>query len=522
MKKEILALLVFMAALSGCYSDKGNYDYANLDPVKIELSETTFNRSVGAALSVQPTITTNIAESDLTYEWQVFASSTVSGEYASYKTFQTGKQLDYKCMLTTLMPTPGSYTLRLKVSQNSTNRTFYSDDMTLSILGVTGLLVLHGDDTSSDIGVISAKVFAPGESDTEAFTKADFYSSANGGTKLQGKGLQIIQSYPSTGSKSYPDRCFVMARTDKECVLANYGGLVKQGVWDDLFYGGLNQHKPEGYCLDELANGYVIAFDGGDMFYRWQNSSAVWVAPSVGKGTNYTQYSFAPYFMNGTSQSGIQAYAFDRNSRGFIAFTSVYSLTGTSKDKRIYPIEGTSTPFNPAHMNADLLFIGSGGTLNHDLAVMRNDDGTMFLAELNPYQKKYSDVAVAKYDMSGMSDVSNAKFFAFGSKLVSSVVQSYINMCYYATSNSVYRYTCGQTTSNVLTMTDGTPCTFDGEITMMKTIAYNSKIVMLVGTYSGGTGTLYRCVLDELTGLVSEVSSYTGFGKIYDANIKAL
>jgi tRNA A37 threonylcarbamoyladenosine biosynthesis protein TsaE len=56
----------------------------------------------------------------------------------------------------------------------------------------------------------------------------------------------------------------------------------------------------------------------------------------------------------------------------------------------------------------------------------------------------------------------------------------------------------------------------------MKTIVHNSKILMLVGTYSNGKGTLYRCVMDELTGLVKEVTSYTGFNKIYDANIKGL
>ena len=60
-----------------------------------------------------------------------------------------------------------------------TGRNFYSTNtFTITIAGITGLLVLHGDDASSDIGILEAEEFTPSANSLPASPSAvtDMYS----------------------------------------------------------------------------------------------------------------------------------------------------------------------------------------------------------------------------------------------------------------------------------------------------------------------------------------------------------
>ena len=71
MTKKIYAILLATLFLCGCYDDKGNYDYTTQEALEITVDGTYFERQVGTNLSIQPTITTKIPDSDLTYQWEV-------------------------------------------------------------------------------------------------------------------------------------------------------------------------------------------------------------------------------------------------------------------------------------------------------------------------------------------------------------------------------------------------------------------------------------------------------------------
>jgi hypothetical protein len=218
---------------------------------------------------------------------------------------------------------------------------------------------------------------------------------------------------------------------------------------------------------------------------------------------------------------------FDQKSRGFIAIGQIYDFT------RLAPIdvnsdeeETVSAPFNPANMQADLIHMDEGGASGRVLAVMKRDNGEYFMAELDFKASGYSKVPKYIYELNHLDDVKNGEVidWAFGS--------SYINMCYYATADGVYRFSAdaGKTvTSEALMTVDNTRIQFDGTITLMKILKpvvgkgyYLSNVEMVVGTYGGtaGSGKLYSMEIDPFSGRVQTMNAYTGFDQIYDVSIK--
>ena len=65
---------------------------------------------------------------------------------------------------------------------------------------------------------------------------------------------------------------------------------------------------------------------------------------------------------------------------------------------------------------------------------MKRDNGEYFMAELDFKASGYSKVPKYIYELNHLDDVKNGEVidWAFGS--------SYINMCYYATADGVYRF----------------------------------------------------------------------------------
>ena len=194
---------------------------------------------------------------------------------------------------------------------------------------------------------------------------------------------------------------------------------------------------------------------------------------------------------------------------------------------------GNPVPFNPAAMNADLLYLDHGGSTNHTMAVMRDDDNKKYLVEMDLKTKVLSEMPYAKYDnLDNLKDFDQANFYAFG--------EDQFHMCYYSTSSAVYRYSVesGKTPQSELLMTvGGQTIDFNGaEITMMKILKPNAAAIswtsswsykyynqmLLVGTYANGKGTLRAFIVDQSSGRVLSETSYTGFDKIYDAAVKGL
>lgn len=157
--------------------------------------------SIGGTITIDPVVETDISESDLEYRWEVLGDS-LNGEghrafFPLVDSLRQGKRLIYQGKFDsniTMLNSP--YTCRLHVIQKSTGRDFYSaNTFTITISGITGLMILHGDDDSCDIGILDAKTFTPmtlAEPDTPSVVP-NLYSG-NNGRNIDGKPKSITQA----------------------------------------------------------------------------------------------------------------------------------------------------------------------------------------------------------------------------------------------------------------------------------------------------------------------------------------
>ena len=552
-RKYILTAVAACLMLAGCYDDRNGHDYDTVMPdVEMTIPETAYSAGIGSVISITPDVKTSIPETDLQYKWEVrgemFNEHGREAFLPLVSAEEQGKELRYTCHLdTNITALNKSYTCRLHAKQLSTGRNFYSTNtFTITIAGITGLLVLHGDDASSDIGILEAEEFTPSANSLPASPSAvtDMYSKTNGGRKLQGKGETVVQSI---SSNLYNDetkkRCRIYAKTVREVALLNKDDFSYYGDWNSLFYlsGDRQEHKgqPEGYIIAEQD---VFAFDGGIVFWMQQSNQYPFLFPTLGENDACADgncFTYAPQFEE-VATSGIQKlmYATTVNGqtrKGFLGITQTYSFN--PKYVKLLDTKADNVKFNPGDMKADLVVMRTDNR-EHVRAVLKGEAdhptaaGQFFAVDLWPNapakgESAYVDVPQYFYALENtLTGFSDAIAFEFGESK---------NMCYYATRDAVYHYGLDGSEVSPLGKTDGAVLDFGSEITLMKLLASpnvttrNDKPVLLVATWASGKSALWALHLDIMTGKVLKAVKYDetnvdgwAFGRIADVNIKGL
>lgn len=557
MKKKILNIMmmaIFAVAAISCYDEQEGNDFdTRLPDVEIVIPNTTYSGSLGQIITIEPQVKTEIPENDLDYFWEVSGNRSNDFGREFYTPLvsddEQGKTLTYTCKLdSNITSLNKSYKCRLRAHQKSTGRDFYSaDNFTITIQGITGLMVLYSEGAGSDVGVLMADEFMPKASslpEKPSVTNA-LYSSVNG-SKLEGEGVSIYQGVPSYISTAYQDRCRILVHTDKTWTWLNRNDLSVYGDWNAIFYlqgdRKVNAGNPKGFCM---VNSWAYAFDGDDVFIYQPSSQAQCLFPTFTPElvcTGHT-FTFAPTACYVTS-SGIQQLLYansvdgDMMRKGFVGISNG-GLQNIDMFTKLLDTGMDAVPFNPGSMKADLIKAKTDQR-THVVAVMKGDAshesfaGKYFLVDL--YTKAAASgnsgmqgIPQLILGMDGLTEVGSAFAFDFGSTQ---------NMYYYATHSAVYHYGLDGTMlapSQKLCMTDGSSISFNGEITMMKMFdtgsvkRHDTDEILLVATWDGSKSTLYALHLDTMTGNVAKLSRYDSstvegwaFGKINDVYIKGL
>ena len=556
MKKFYLSIMVALGMMTSCYDDKGKNDFDSpMDDVEMIIPETAYSGSLGETIHIEPIVKTAIPESDLEFMWEAKGDLYNDQGRATFSplvdTDSQAKDLDYICRLDdNITKLNTSYTCRLHARQKSTGRDFYSSNtFTITIAGVTGLMVLYDDGSQSDLGVLMADEFMPAANSIpeKASAVSAMYSNNNGGDKMSGKAVSVVNMVPDYYYGS-TDNFDLVARTTGGYSFLSNTSFTKKGDWSYMFYlsgdRAVNHNKPDGFIVNSNSS-YFIAFDDGEMYVCSNNEypflfAEITPSKPCGDG-NYI--ALEPHLLFIWGYGGVQYMGYSREvngakQKGFIAYSQIYQ--GYSADYASTMNTGNDVvPFNPSDMKADLVRMNVDATY-HVMAVMKGDSdhpkypGKNFLVELYPNadasgESGLAGVPLYMHDMSGFTDIDKAFAFDFGSTK---------NMCYYATPSGVYHYGHDDATlysPTALEMTDGSALTLDGEVTMMKILAspnittHYSDAVLMVATWKDGASTLYALHLDESTGKVSKAVKYDkttvegwDFGIIRDANIKSI
>ena len=522
MKKSFyihLSLLITIL-LYGCYEDKGNYVYDELEKITISLPEdvTKYNIQLGGTLKIDAKVISEINKNDLICDWEIYNND-------AFHKFAEGEKLECKFGPSEYIPSAGIYTIRLTVTQESNQIQIFSKHITVNVTGSsTGLMVLHGNADSCDIAIVRTSEFlgtAPAQP-LEMQIFRNWYSDINE-SKIPGKAISIIHSYTSD---TEPDRCYVIALTETGGVCTDYETGIRKMSYGDLFIGGLNKNMPEAFLAIDSKE---VAFDGGEVFVN-APSEAAWGSGSLFFSTPFIpakkNYSFAPFlFAVEGWMYGADAILFDRNSSSFI---QVQGFWGGSVSSSV--IEASGGKFNLTNMQANLIYMDCGGANGHHVAIIKDITNNQLKAlELNFGADLPDNIPYAQYNLSRLADIDIAKIFAFGDNNPS--------MCYYATTSSIYRYILlpDNTVPNSmpLTLADGrTPVTLDGTITMMKILKPNEvwgkfsyylyNKILVVGTLSRNDGILYAFELDDNGNVKRQICKVEGFETITDVAIKGL
>lgn len=548
-----LAVISLLAA--SCYDEGGNNFDTVLPDVRIEIPESAYSGEMGQTIEIEPLIESEIADDDLSYSWEVLGElkNDAGQSYFSPLVEQQQRTLKFQCQLgDNITSLNKSYECRLRVRQKSTGRDFYSaTHFTITITGVTGLMVLHGDDAKCDVGIVQAPEFMPSSSSipTSFTAMPKFYSDNNGGNTLRGKGEAIVQNmYKYLSSEKLRQRARIYVKTSQEVAWLNKDDMSYYGDWDSMFYltgaDKINAGQPKGYVV--MSSGAWMAFDGDELYYMSPSGAYPFLFPAVTPATRFgdrNAFTFQPNVIT-VDKRGIQCLMFTNTVNGSEQKGFVGISTAITADfpffSALMDTKADSVAFNPGDMKADLMVMRSGGT-GECMAVMRGDAahpdyaGQFFMIDLMPNAAKkggatpYSGTPQFIYGLDMQPDIDRAFAFEFGTTR---------NMCYYATPSGVYNYHVDAAqiyTAEPLGMTDGKAIQWDGEVTMMKMldspaiVTHNTDQILLVATYNGSQAALYALHLDTMTGRVVEVAKYDAgnvsgwnFGRIADVNIKGL
>lgn len=554
MKKLYMSMIVALGLMTSCYNDKGGNDFDSpMDDVNMLIPESAYSGPLGSTIHIEPIIKTSIPEDDLEFTWEaigdLYNEQGRSVFLPLVESENQGKLLDYTCKLDdNITALNTSYRCRLHAYQKSTGRDFYSSNtFTITIVGVTGLMVLYDDGAQSDLGVLMADEFMPEANSIpeKASAVSSMYSSNNGGNKLSGKGVSIVNMIPDWYYGSTENFDLAVHTTDGYSFLGNTG-FTKKGDWSYLFYlkgeRAVNHNKPEGLIV---MGSYFLGFDDGEIFVCSNNEypflfTEISSTKSCGDGNVITLtpnwVSVWPY--GGTQYLGYSSSVNGIKQKGFVACSQIYQ--GYTSDYVSMMDTGNDVvPFNPADMKADLMKMGVDDSY-HVLAVLKGDAnhptyaGKFFFVDLEPNANSSGESGLAgapqqMMDMSGFTDIDRSFAYEFGLTK---------NMCYYATPSGVYHYGHDGTTlysPSALEMADGSALTLDGEVTMMKILAspnittHYDNTILMVATWKDSASALYALHLDESTGKVKKAVKYDktivegwDFGIIRDANIKGL
>lgn len=511
----LFPLLCLIGVFSGC-SDNDFVEYPELEELSISLDRQEYTCAIGDMLSIVPEVSGAIPESDLAFYWEV-GHGEGYGDHAKFSAIAETRNLSMKCELGLLFPSPATYTMRIRAKQISNGRDFYSKHFRLKITGKTGLMAMYGHDGESDIALIRDITDSGGE------VLGHFYSDANGGLKIPGTGRFLTQL--QGGEVSFANYHSIIAVTDRCGIGADYLTMAEiPGGWNGLlFKGGFNRGEPQNIVysspnpMEQYQEVYII--DGGEIYGR-QNSQFV-LRPAIGTSSNayINFYDLAPYAYT-SRESKYHVWLFDKKSKAFVGVTNTIAvfMNGAAHAGSVMKVFAPGGAFNPLRMRSDLVFMAGGGEPGHLLAVMRRDNGGLFIAELNtaPADPAGTAQAVYELDTTGLDEILGYDFSSHSPSR---------ECCYLYTRKSVYRlYLDGKGTAVVprpITWPEGAVPAGGREITLMKTIHYDGMNIMVIARWDGTEGEVSCYSIDESTGNAAALlSSYTLPGKIEAVHIK--
>ena len=478
----VLLAAVFAAVIvlfAGCYKDKGDYSYHNINDITVSAGRDTFSVYQFDTLDIKPVITQRIPdEGILKYEWTV--SHDFTRPVLPARIISTERNLHAQIALS---PISDAYTLILKVTDSLTRvSSFYHFALKVSSVLSEGWVLLEHGSGHADISIIA----------TNDTVYRHVFSAANPTVVLPADAFRVvsINSFFS-GQRNY--------------VLYHGGGyeLAKntfqvQRPYKDWFYSAPAVLHPETIAWPPYSSTICLVNDGG--LYTQSpilggNSFGDRLRPARG------DYDAAPFV--GGFAFGIPTIIFDQKNYRFLfvpEFGESLASWGETDSTQAFDMNNVQKK----------LIVLDGGTNFYNNAIFRNlNNDSCFIYVIDPTGG--GPVANRWQPVLNSPDIGKADFFAMSQT---------VPQLYYAAGNKVYLYDIAANRSRLVYRFG------DNEIvTALKMYYINdgfdhplNDARIIAATYDGVTGRLYYFDLSG-TGDIrgnSPGKAFTGFDRIVD------
>lgn len=497
-KKLLFAGLLTSILFAGCYKDKGNYDYTDINKITISDSAaaTRIYIAQGATLKLTPTINQTISTgSTLNYIWFAYDNASNSSYVVPYDTVGHEASLNY--VVSNNFVLGQDYRLILKVTDEGTgisSSIFYN--LTISNTFAQGWLLYEDKSGTADLAMIL-------DNNTIFY---NVYSDRNKTYPLS-KPVSITASpFSVTDDLSTPGKRIYL-QTETDAIELNALTMVKKFDVGYLFFAKPTPIKPtfigwQGYLSGAtLYQKMGVAINNGKVHTNLVGGFPgikKWGEALITPQGDYN-YNVAPYIAAGVEYSPTYA-------------TIVYDNTG----KRFYSVGSTalvgfpaaaSTVFDLNNVGLDLIKIDSSNVSGRHNAIMKDAANKIYLLQFKNTASSAADPSIT---------VSKAEINASGLSATSQISASTLTPhIYYSGANKLYKY---EVTSD--TYTEQASFAANETITKIlykKADATTSLPILVVATWDGTEGKVYKYAVSSVGNLSATYTDrYTGFAKIID------
>ena len=537
--KHIIYTLLMAIATSGltsCYDDKGNYDYVDIDDIKVEFpgnmgteSDIRYAERQGNTLTITPNVEC-MDKSHLTYLWERYTTGV--------ETEILKKDKDVSLPLiagddANLQWKVGTYKLRFTVKDTVTQQTCQKlVNVTVKSITPIGVQVLTTTDGESDISTIEDDDFIEGLE--QPSVTYNYFSQKNDGIKLDGEGRNINYFYSKYGST-------LMALTDHDGCSIDMSTFQPNIAYDDLFC-----EEPENIKRMVNAAGEYLVYADNNIY----NLEATYGLVLDDEPT------FEPLFGSEEEMEYAPDPSYVSSESGAMDGSLIYGNIAYSSEKHKFllydwynaPLPGVPFPmqnmsedpyavFDPSDINAgELVGMDYGVYTNYlfsqnQWALFKDDtDNGMSLTLYRFNDEGYNDDK-ATYDKKQViaTNKSNTELADVNCFQMSTLIDG---IGFFSTPNGVYSLNANETSNGLTELF--TPSNGNEQVTMIRLLKYQmndestqsvnptffSRLSksLYIATWDGIQGRIYRIGLTEEGQLDSsvELNEWDGFGEIKD------
>ena len=535
-KGAILTLLT--CTMASCYEDKGNYDYIDIDDIKVEFpgnmgteDNIRYVERQGNTLTIQPEISCQ-DKSHLTYTWERYTNGVETEILKKDKDVSlpllVGDDADLQWKV-------GGYKLRFTVKDTVTQQTCQKlVNVTVKSVTPIGVQVLTTQDGKSDISCIEDDNFIEGQ--TPASITYNYFSQQNNGKKLNGEGRNVNWYYNSDGSA-------LLAFTDQDGCSIDMSTYKPNIEYDEIF-----DEEPEN--IKRMVNCF-----GTYLVYADNNVYNMDVSSGLNLEDEDEQPSFEPIFGSEEEMEYAPEASYISSESGFLSGSLIYGNIAYSPSQDAFmlydwynaPSPGLPWPmqnlgddpyavFNPSKVNSgELVGMDYGGytyykTSQNQWALFKNETENGNSITLFHFNDEAYESDKATYDLKQViaTDKSNSELTDVNCFQMSTLVDG---IGFFSTPSGVYSLNVNQLSSGTTELF--TP-SGNEQVTMIRLLKYqhaddetksiNSTFYehesksLYIATWDGIQGRIYRIALTEEGQLDSsvEMEEWDGFGEIKD------